>query len=553
MRRLLEACPRRAFPRWRTDAVRGALDHKLSVARTMYAAHANLPAHANAWQRAGSGRAPPSVRLKLAYAAWLFGVFCYFLPAATWSPVSRFSLTRSVVERGTLNINAYADSTGDRARVGGDWFSDKAPLVALAAVPAYQALHWVHLARGKAPVYRSRTIGDRTAARVRVNRAFQRALYVCSVSTSAMSGVAVGLFLFALLRRRATQSDALWGSVIGVLCSPLFPYSTSFYGHAAAGALLVAALSLLDAAQRRTRAPTSLHRLQPGPLLAGACLAASAGCEYMVAVPALVVGFSYVVSSPPRSRLRLAAHLALGALGPTAAVAAYHWACFGAPLRTGYAFIVDPVFAAGHARGWLGLRWPTAEALWGLTFGTRRGLFFVAPVTLALVIGLVGQSLRRDRSAQIALAACTTLVLANASYYMWWGGAAAGPRHLVPILGLLALGLPWLWQTPARRRVTWALAAVSLVNMLTICAVGVEAPAHGNVLFDFAYPRLLQGRVSAISGASNLGIELGIVRGGSLGPLLAWLVVGGHVLWQQLRQTPPTKTAPASPSHPPSP
>src|SRR6185295_11786293 len=50
----------------------------------------------------------PLHRLRLGYAAWLFGIFCYFLPAATWSPVSRFDLTRAIVEQRTLSIDAFA-------------------------------------------------------------------------------------------------------------------------------------------------------------------------------------------------------------------------------------------------------------------------------------------------------------------------------------------------------------------------------------------------------------------------------------------------------------
>ena len=59
----------------------------------------------------------------LAYALWLFGTFAYFLPAATWNPVSRFDLTRAIVEHGTLSIDAYADSTGDRALYDGHWYT----------------------------------------------------------------------------------------------------------------------------------------------------------------------------------------------------------------------------------------------------------------------------------------------------------------------------------------------------------------------------------------------------------------------------------------------
>ncbi|HVZ33781.1 MAG TPA: hypothetical protein VG963_15220, partial [Polyangiaceae bacterium] len=116
----------------------------------------------------------PLVRLRLGYAAWLFGVFCYFLPAATWNPVSRFDLTRSIVERGTFEIDAYVDNTGDRARRGAHWYSDKAPLAAFLALPAYEAYHLLERSRGREPAYRVYATPDRPAQRVVVNRSFQR-------------------------------------------------------------------------------------------------------------------------------------------------------------------------------------------------------------------------------------------------------------------------------------------------------------------------------------------------------------------------------------------
>src|SRR5690349_11335126 len=81
--------------------------------------------------------APRPLSFHVAYFIWLFGILSYFLPGATWSPVSRYSTTRAIVERGELTIDAYSTSTGDRALRAGRWYSDKAPIPALVAVPPY--------------------------------------------------------------------------------------------------------------------------------------------------------------------------------------------------------------------------------------------------------------------------------------------------------------------------------------------------------------------------------------------------------------------------------
>ncbi|MEY2934870.1 MAG: hypothetical protein RL033_5619 [Pseudomonadota bacterium] len=493
----------------------------------------------------------PLQRLRIGYAAWLFGVFCYFLPAATWNPVSRFDLTRSVVERGTFSIDAYVDNTGDRARRGDHWYSDKAPLASLLALPAYQAYHWMERTRGKAPSYQVVGAPDQPPQRLTINRSFQRALYVCSLSTAGLAGVGLGLALFELLRRRMSPAAALIGSAATVLTTPLFPYATSFYGHAVAAAFLTTGVLLLDRGADPAR-PLS----RQATLAAGACLVASIGCEYLSAVPVLVALVVYLVgalassSAPARVLARSVAEwlllLAAGALVPALLIGVYHWVCFGAPWRTGYSFIVDPKFAAGHATGLLGIRLPTLPALWGLSFGRLRGLFYISPIALLLLIGTFVRARARDRAALAGLCGFIALLLVNGSYYMWWGGAAAAPRHLVQVLGLLGLGLPWLWQHRWLRGACLVLGLVALINMLAISAVGLEAPEQGDVLRDFVYARLLSGKLALLNGASNLGIELGVVRGGSLGPLLVWLLLGAHMLLRQVRELPAEHAAPAS-------
>jgi hypothetical protein len=335
-----------------------------------------------------------------------------------------------------------------------------------------------------------------------VNRSFQRALYVCSLSTAALAGVGVGLALFEMLRRRLSTSAALAGSAATVLATPLFPYATSFYGHTMAAAFVTAGLALLDTGGAVEAQPLGAGA-NPLParsraLAAGACLATSVGCEYLSAVPVAVVLLLFAwgaISGSAEPRVRawqrcgseLVLPVAVGAVVPVLFIAGYHWACFGAPWRTGYSFVVDPKFVAGHATGLLGIRLPTLEALWGLSFGRLRGLFYISPFALALTVGLCARARTRDLTALAAACAFLALLLVNGSYYMWWGGAAAAPRHLVPVLGLLALGVPWLWRHPWLRLVSVALALVALINMLGITAVGLEAPEHGDVLRDFVY------------------------------------------------------------------
>ena len=476
---------------------------------------------------------------RVAYLLWVVGVVGYFIPSVTWSPVSRFGVTSGIVERGELAIDPFADATGDRAPFGSHWYSDKPPVPALLAVPAYGLFHLGDRLRGQSPAFVALASGDTPAVRVLPNRSMQRGLYACSLATAGLSGALIAVLLFELLVRRFPPLVALYASSIGVLGTPIFPYATSFYGHTVAAAFLTAALAALALDPSAREAPSSKHSR-----IAGACLVGAMGSEYITLGPALAIVLTVLASIPAQSRARVIYDLALGGLVPAALIGGYHTLCFGAPWRLGYSFVTRSEFAAGHATGLLGINPPRLEVIGELLFGRRRGLWYVAPITLVSVIGLGVLAVRtRDLAARAGALAFVTLLLLNAGYYMWWGGAAAAPRHLVPALGALAFGIAASTKRSWTRALGIPLSLLSVVNMVSICSVGLEAPETGDVLFGYVYPRMSSGEIATMSGSSNLGILLGLPRPLSLIPLLLWIVGGLGYLTIRLRSEFPSASA----------
>jgi hypothetical protein len=169
----------------------------------------------------------------------------------------------------------------------------------------------------------------------------------------------------------------------------------------------------------------------------------------------------------------------------------------------------------------------------------RRGFFYVSPVALlALLFAARVAVRRRDWAVGALLSVLLGLLFLNAGYYMWWGGAAAGPRHLIPGMAAVAVGVALLAGARPRwvRWVTGALAILSIANAIAVTAVGLEAPERRDLLKEYAWPTLAKGRVSALSGASNLGIKLGLPPLASLAPIVVWLGGGYVYLWLQLRR-----------------
>jgi hypothetical protein len=485
-------------------------------------------------------------RFLLGYGIWLFGALAYFVPSATWSPVSRFNLTRAVVEQGTFSVDAFAESTGDRALRAGHWYCDKAPLPSLIAVPPYAVFYAYNRLRGVKPEFVAFSTPDTPAQRVEVNRTFQQALYVCSLSTAALAGTALGLLMFLALVRSVGSGVALFASAATVLGTPLFAYSTSFYGHVPATALIFGAVAAVTVGSKSVAFadPLDVRALRGRLRIAGLCLASSVGCEYLSAVPALFI-FAYILWRGRAEAVYTLSQLALGALLPALVLGTYHWICFGLPWKTAYSFIERPEFARGHQRGFLGITLPTPQAMFGLTFGSARGLFFIAPVTLLGVALAFTGRMERNRPDSLwakptldvrhALgAAAIALFLVNASYYMWWGGAAFGPRHLLPVVPLVAYGLARACLDREARVLAALLAAISFANVLSVTMVGIEAPETGNVLTEFAWTHLAAGHVAVLSGSSNLGMRLGLPSLATFGPILVWLLVGGRVVFRAL-------------------
>src|SRR5262249_5867034 len=142
-------------------------------------------------------------------------------------------------------------------------------------------------------------------------------------------------------KRRARQA-ALVGYALGTLA---LPFSLLYISHQSATALIATAFFLLAGA------PTNLRLFFAGLSLAGAVL-----FDYQAAFFALPLGVYALFRVRPLWRLGLCA---AGSVLPALALGAYHRACFGGALRTGYAYSTVTAFREIHHQGLLGLVRPT--------------------------------------------------------------------------------------------------------------------------------------------------------------------------------------------------
>ncbi len=403
-----------------------------------------------------------SVALVLVLLSWI--VYAWFFQGGGFNQNVNLDLTRAIVERGTLTVDAYRANTGDLSLYRGHFYSNKAPGLSFLAVPAYFA---VDRALGAAGL-------DRGDPFVRT-----LAAYATTVAVSAMFGALIPALLFLHARdagaRRATAAAA---ALIAAFATPLFAYATMLFAHVPSAALALAGFHLLF---RRT-APAR-------PAAAGVLLAAATAVNYLCG-PLLAI-FAVCFLFRRERWLRDAALIALGALAPLALLGWYHGYAFGSPFATPID-TTNPAFISEDA--WLGIvRAPDPAALWGITLSPYRGLFFIAPVLL-LAFGGVASLVRKGRNAEVGAigGAALFLFLFNASFNGWHGGYTIGPRYLLPIVPLLMLlAVPVIERAP---RLAGVLAAISLVFNFAATAVDPQPPETlRNPLFQYSLPSLLTG------------------------------------------------------------
>ena len=210
----------------------------------------------------------------------LLASYSYFWHSRDWNTATRLMLTYSLVDRGTVRINGLEDHTGDRARVGDRFYTDKQPGLSLLGVPAYAASRYLfgsppHPVDRKGPEF-PYWPGD----------------YWVTLATSGVLTALCGALLTAMATglgcgpRRAVLVGLAYG-----LGTPAYVYATLFYGHQATAFLLLAALAAI------WKASTSWR----WSFLAGLCASYAAVVEIQAGPVSAILGLALRRSRPGRA------------------------------------------------------------------------------------------------------------------------------------------------------------------------------------------------------------------------------------------------------------
>ena len=453
--------------------------------------------------------------------------FIYFYEGGGWNQNSRFDLLRAIVERHTLQIDAYHTNTQDKAHFRGHYYSDKAPGLVFLAVPfALAARSGIRL------------VGvDPDSAREEYALS-----YIATAFAVALPTALAGMCLFFLaLRLGANETGAAFVVIVMSIGTPILAYASLFWAHALVGACLVfafaAAVKLGDISSARAEFWWAL--------VVGAAAGWATVTEYPAVVASALLALFAVIQVWSRgnaARWRVVFGVALGATLCAFVLFGYLLAAFGG-LRPSYSYYDPNSFSFMQQQGYLGLTYPHPDRLLKILFGCSRGLFFASPVLVAAVVGWWTMRKQFRAAALVAGAIAVYYFLFNASFYWWNAGLSFGPRYAGASIPLLCLGLGVAW-TRASAGWRWVLTGLAgfsvLVTVMVVSTSSQLAMQDSCPIVHSSWPAFWAGNVAMNRetmllgseaqggyGAFNLGQLMGLSGIATLIPFVGmWGVVG---------------------------
>lgn len=447
-----------------------------------------------------------------------------------WNVNSQFALACALGERGTLRIEPYLKQpqfeTGDFAVVQGRIYSDKSPVIGFLAAPiVWAARQWALATTHPLNYDRLRWL-------------------VTWLVIGGAAGLLAAAWTLLLARRGVAPAWAGCAAVAGVACTPLLGYAILFYNYLPALALGMWGWYWHE----RSLEGPPLRAL----FIAGACCGLATWTLNTLALFPLLLTLALIKLVLSR-RLDGRATLAwvggglLGGMGQLIYTRLV-FGTFGSP----YQFEADTFFREQMARGLMGATQPSALVAWLVTFHPYKGLFFWWPLALLALLGTLTQALHysRTRASTLRLYACCALgifgllLLYNSAYFMWWGGWAYAPRHLLPTLAPLALGLAACLRHRVGKLLFGFVALPSLIVNVSMVALDPQFPPQlpqEQLLAPHTVPRWPVPQLEQLAYVwrgwqtdHNLGTALGLSGPVSLLPLLIGLALASG--WLFLRQ-----------------
>ncbi|CAG0933016.1 hypothetical protein TFLX_02852 [Thermoflexales bacterium] len=369
----------------------------------------------------------------------------------SWQEESRMATVQALVEQGTFIIDhTELNRTGDKVFINGHFYSDKTPLLSVAAAGGYLLLHNVFGLTLDPAI----CVPDEDAAACRAftptGTRFTAFYWLTLIFIGGSASLLIVLFWHALLNAGVSGTAATALAITLGLASPLAPYSIVFAGHVPAALcffagfyLLIASLGVEALAGRSTEhagGPTKtstpfVKRCHWKFFWAGFFISLAANIDLTVAIFLITFGLWVLFV-----RWRQLLPFALGAVVPFALSALVNYSAAGT---------IMPLYFDPKAYDFVGTVLNTTvggtNGFYSWEFGLRytydmfigqRGLFSFTPMLIFAFSGMAAIFKQHRQRGLIAAALGGSLIFAVYLILRTdnFGGLAWGTRWFVPLV-----------------------------------------------------------------------------------------------------------------------
>jgi len=351
----------------------------------------------------------------------------YFLDIwPTPNCVSRALPVLAFSEDRTLKIDKYADLAIDKSKVGSHFYSDKAPLPTLCAIPLYEliklcGLDIVRSDTGKKyPVYVGYHVGI-PDSRGYIIPELIPIFIVGGLVFGSLPFVLIVIMSFVALHKIKPSVSPVLMVMLAWYGSFIFVFSGTFFNHVFAGFLLLLSFIFI----KRT-----------DYFFSGLMLGLSFLSEYTVIVAAPLW---FLLIRANEKKIRHPLIFFAGLLPSVLFIALYNWLITGLPWKMLNAYHTAERLQALHYN--YGFSLPSLKSVWGLSFSGWMGLFNFTPVLYCIAFYFILEIIKNKKlpnpaTSYLAVFGITFFLLIS-SFFTWWGGWSYGPRYLIVLAVLL--------------------------------------------------------------------------------------------------------------------
>ncbi len=355
------------------------------------------------------------------------------------NPTSRFLLTKSIVERGVfwfpieyLDENSTYWLSPDYAEIDDKLYSDKPPGLSFLAVPVFiiskMMVSFLHLnLEALFPNLNLHPDNDHIA--------------VAGIQLTLCLLAAIGILrIFDICQMMGiSERNSLLAGLITAFTTPYWVYARTMFNHVPAAVFLISSFYHIQK-YRRDKKIVDL-------LLAGFFSGFGFSIEFSIvfSIPWMCVLLLLPISSQiPEWKEKIASFIVYGLATGISALPLfyYNFVNFGDILANALSF--------SHWASILHLLEPVHEGLYVLLLSNTRGLLYFSPIVLFGIAGLFLAYRRYPIEVSVIFSLILYVIIFYAKKYESHGGAAFGPRYLVPILLVLGIGFGWILENITR-------------------------------------------------------------------------------------------------------